>query len=213
MPYKISGTKSETARIMILKESDWSIEYETVVSGSGAYEIDGLESGSKTVVARSNDGEMLGHGSVVAWTDPYFAGDRGVFGGGGNSNIIDYITISSTGDAVDFGDLTVSRGVIGATSNGVSGRGAFGGGNSYNTLDYITISTPSDAIDFGDLTFARYGLAASSNGTNDRGVFGGGYVATYSNVIDYITISSTGNAANFGDLTTARDSLAATSDA
>ena len=37
MPYKISCTKSETARIIILKESDWSIESNTVVSGSGAY--------------------------------------------------------------------------------------------------------------------------------------------------------------------------------
>ena len=51
MPYKISGTKSETARIMILKESDWSIESDTVISGSGVYEVDGLESGSKSVLA------------------------------------------------------------------------------------------------------------------------------------------------------------------
>jgi hypothetical protein len=37
MPYKISGSKSHTARIIILKESDWSIESNTVVSGSGNY--------------------------------------------------------------------------------------------------------------------------------------------------------------------------------
>ena len=30
MPYKISGTKSETSRIIILKESDWSIESNTI---------------------------------------------------------------------------------------------------------------------------------------------------------------------------------------
>ena len=35
---------------------------------------------------------------------------RGVIGGGQlNSNVIDYITIDSTGNATDFGDLTVGR--------------------------------------------------------------------------------------------------------
>ena len=65
MPYKISGTKSETARIMILKESDWSIESNTVVSGSGAYEVLSLIDGTKMVVAESNEGEVLGYGSVT----------------------------------------------------------------------------------------------------------------------------------------------------
>ena len=64
MPYKISGTKSETSRILILKESDWSIESNTIVSGSGVYEIDELESGNKIVVSRTNDGEMIGFGAV-----------------------------------------------------------------------------------------------------------------------------------------------------
>jgi len=50
-------------------------------------------------------------------------GDRGVFGGGfatGGiySNIIDYITISSTGNTTDFGDLTLARYGLTATSNG-----------------------------------------------------------------------------------------------
>jgi len=65
MPYKISGTKNETARIIILKESDWSIESNTVVSGSGDYEVDGLESGYKLIVYKSNEGELLGYGNVT----------------------------------------------------------------------------------------------------------------------------------------------------
>ena len=66
MPYKISGTKSETARIITVKESDWSVEDNTVISGSGSYEITGLEVGTKTVVARSAEGEMLGFGNVTS---------------------------------------------------------------------------------------------------------------------------------------------------
>jgi hypothetical protein len=65
MAYKISGTKSETARIMILKESDWSIESNTVISGSGAYEVDGLETGTKTTLARTEEGELLAFGNVT----------------------------------------------------------------------------------------------------------------------------------------------------
>jgi len=47
--------------------------------------------------------------------------NRGVFGGGlagSNSNVIDYITISSApSNATDFGDLTLARYALAAASN------------------------------------------------------------------------------------------------
>ena len=105
-----------------------------------------------------------------------FYGGRGVWGGGADSgtydyNIIDYVTIATTSNATDFGDLTVGRYRSAACSNGT--RGVFGGGySSTNTIDYVTIATPSDATDFGDLTVKRSNLSACSDGT--KGVFGGG---------------------------------------
>jgi alpha-tubulin suppressor-like RCC1 family protein len=66
MSYKISGTKSETSRIIILKESDWSIESNTVVSGSGDYSVEDLETGSKLAFSRATDGEIVGYGTVSA---------------------------------------------------------------------------------------------------------------------------------------------------
>jgi hypothetical protein len=43
---------------------------------------------------------------------------RGVFGGGAsNSNVIQYITIASAGNAIDFGDLTLGRIYVGGLSN------------------------------------------------------------------------------------------------
>ncbi len=99
-------------------------------------------------------------------------GDRGVFGGGRNPsyangprvNIIDYIPISTPGNATDFGNLTEARDGLAATSDG--SRGVFGGGSlgvgGLNTIDYITISTPGNASDFGDLTQTRDALAATS---------------------------------------------------
>ena len=55
MPYKISGTKNETARVMVIKETDWSMESNTVISGSGAYEVTGLDSSNKIIVVESNE--------------------------------------------------------------------------------------------------------------------------------------------------------------
>jgi len=62
--------------------------------------------------------------------------DRGVFGGGyGDPNVIDYIIISTSGNALDFGDLTVDRSELSATSNGTNDRGVFGGGADSNIID------------------------------------------------------------------------------
>jgi hypothetical protein len=141
-------------------------------------------------------------------------GARGVFGGGRGpaapapDNIIDYITISSTGNATDFGDLTVARRRVSACAS--STRGIWGGGYNpdRNVLDYITISSTGNAADFGDLTVARRTVGSTSNST--RGLWAGGTINppapdTVLNTIDYVTIASTGNAVDYGDLTIARD--------
>jgi hypothetical protein len=132
---------------------------------------------------------------------------RGVFGGGYVAptvvNTIDYITISSTGNAVDFGDTSTS--ISNGSSLGSSTRGVIGGYSTpttVNTIEYITFATTSNTLDFGDLTVARWGTSSTSN--NTRGIFYSGYVAPANvNVIDYITIASIGNATDFGDATTA----------
>jgi hypothetical protein len=93
---------------------------------------------------------------------------------GSLSNIIDFITIATTGDATDFGDLTAARRAPGACSS--STRGVFGGGyvsDAVNTIDYITIASTGNAVDFGDLTANTQSPSATSSST--RGVFGGGF--------------------------------------
>ena len=57
---------------------------------------------------------------------------RMVFGGGGlapdsstRTDVIDYVTISSEGDAIDFGDLTSLRGFGACDSNSHGGLGGF----------------------------------------------------------------------------------------
>jgi hypothetical protein len=136
---------------------------------------------------------------------PNYVAPTAVFGGGYNAsavNTIDYISIETTGNATDFGDLTLARYNIGACSS--STRGVFGGGNDSsnrsNVLDYVTIATTGNAIDFGDI-LAPTDSVPSGCGSSTRGIFGGGFISGgYTNVIQYITIASVGNAIDFGDL-------------
>ena len=131
---------------------------------------------------------------------PKWYGARYVHAGGASTvNVMDYVTIQTTGNATDFGDLTVGRYLGAGTSNG--SRGVFGGGytgSNQDVIDYITIGTTGNATDFGNMSVARRRMASLSNGT--RGVFAGGE-GSGQNVMDYITIATTGNATDFGDLT------------
>ena len=143
---------------------------------------------------------------------------RGVFSGGNagvsplTSNNIDYITIPSAGNAIDFGNLSAAFREGGGCSNGT--RGVFNVGSpasdAINTMEYITIASTGDTTDFGDLFYAVANAGGTSNGT--RGVFGGGAGAAYTNIIQFITISTLGDAADFGDLTFTRIPYGATSD-
>ena len=124
-------------------------------------------------------------------------------------NTIEFVTIASTGDSTDFGDLSGVRANQGGVSSAT--RGVCGGGRTptfVNIIEYITIASTGNATDFGDLTATRNYLAGCSNSV--RGTFGGGYNpnSSNSNVIDFITIASTGNATDFGNLTVARNYLA-----
>ena len=69
---------------------------------------------------------------------------RGVFAGGYNPvrNTIDYIEIATTGNALDFGDLTFGNQSAGSFSNGVIG--VWGGGYSparRNEITKVTIAS------------------------------------------------------------------------
>jgi hypothetical protein len=135
------------------------------------------------------------------------AGARGVFPGGrtgpSSTNTIDYITISSTGNALDFGDLTVNTFELGACSSSTRGLMFGGRGPAYvNTIQYVTISSTGNTADFGDLVSTQVFVSGASNST--RGIVMGGLIASPyaggTNNIDYVTIASTGNAQDFGNL-------------
>ena len=139
---------------------------------------------------------------------------RGLFAGGQHPspftfyNTIDFVTIASTGNATDFGDLeNKAYNVRGFSSRtrGVASCGQKGPSfAAVNTIEFVTIASTANANDFGDLSTVRTTPAPAASST--RGVFGGGVDTT--NVIDFITISSTGDATDFGDLSVARKGAA-----
>ena len=139
---------------------------------------------------------------------------RGLIGGSyispsvtGSLNNIDYITIASTGNGADFGDLTQGRSYLASFSSSTRGIWAGGVGSPTpspymsNTIDYVTIATAGNATDFGDSAdVAYYGAQGASSPT--RGIWSGG--SPSEDMIQYVTIASTGNANEFGNLSADR---------
>jgi len=141
---------------------------------------------------------------------------RGIFAGGDDFvtysfNNIEYVTIQTTGTAVDFGDLYQATRLT-ATGNSTT-RGIFAGGSVdpavINVIQFITTSTLGNSADFGDVTVTRTSAGGCSNAV--RMVVSGGSGPAYTNSIEFITIATLGNATDFGDLTTARGIIAASS--
>ena len=147
------------------------------------------------------------------------AGSAGDVSGGSsyqNLNIIDYITIASTGNATDFGDLSEAKSGVVTTNDNT--RGVFIGGyatSQVNTMEYVTIATTGNATDFGDDLTTNYMGSRGVMGDGTYGVWQNGYTGSgyYSNVIAYITIQTTGNATDFGDISTTKRQCQATSNA
>ena len=113
-----------------------------------------------------------------------------------------FVNISSFGNSISFGDLTVQRYFMNANSSSI--RGIFGGGDpgpsNSDVIDYITIASEGNAIDFGNLLAAGRCFAGASSST--RGLhFSEGSTPGGTNVISYSEISTIGNALDFGDLT------------
>ena len=172
-----------------------TIEYVTISSGGGGNDFGDTGKTNSSSVGLSDS------------TRGVFAGGYQIAGVNAKTNLIEFITIASTGDTTDFGSLTEASAHVGACAS--PSRGIIFGGHTptvVNTIQFITISSTGDAQDFGDLTVGSRQGAGLSNTT--RGLHAGGIPSTAGNVIAFITIASTGNAQDFGDLSQSRKSFA-----
>ena len=79
-------------------------------------------------------------------------------------NTIEYVTIASTGNTQDFGDLAYLAGGSAGSSSQTRGlcMGGFSPG-ARNDINYFTIASTGNAADFGDLTQSLDDLSAASD--------------------------------------------------
>ncbi len=182
--------------------SEIKINNITNKSGDGGPVIAGVStvSTSAFMVMPGGNTEIRGAGS-----------GRGVFGGGSPSqvNIMNFITISTTGNAEDFGDMTSghqSRAAFASATRGLFAGGYTSSGDS-SKIDYVIISSKGGAVDFGDTFISRQNCMGTSDAT--RGIYGGSRFSTVNNssLIEFVNMASTGNGSVFGDLITGRGAM------
>jgi len=186
------------------------MEYITIDTPGNATDFGDLTVAKGTasgVSGSAGGGGGGGGGSSTPWW-----GTRGMAlggqQGGGNSNIMQFFDITSTGNAIDFGDLTTISNGGSAGGNGERGVRIGGGGDA--TMDYWAFATLGNATDFGDTNITRALGATVADGT--KAITGGASSGGYQNGIEYITIATTGNGTDFGDLLGADGNITGTND-
>jgi len=156
---------------------------------------------SAFMVMPSGDTEIRGAGS-----------GRGIVAGGETSpaklDSMEFITIATTGNSSDFGDLSEAKMNLTGTSSSTRGvimGGTTGTSPNFSTLsiEYTVISSAGSGNDFGDLIGgqAKDGAGVSSAvrgficGATKQSDYG-----NYNNNIEFITFATTGNSNVFADL-------------
>ena len=160
------------------------------------------------------DMAQSGNGAEGTFEAGAFASQTRGFAFGGRlpafSNVIQFVTMSTFGDSVNFGDLVegaqLTMGVSDKTRGCRLGGIKLVGPQPYNSagvnhIEFVTMSSEGNTTDFGDLEDQP--ALAGSCGDRTRGILMGGGAPTpgyTTDKIQYITIQSTGNAQDFGNL-------------
>ena len=148
-------------------------------STRGVYTIGGVPAYTNTIefitIATTGNGQDFGDLTVDANRGYQDRGSicdttRGIFSGGFTgsnvlSNTIEFITMATTGNSTNFGDLPVARRGGFGTSNSRLAifAGGYTPGSFKNAIDQVTIQTTGNATDFGDLVFAIQESSGSSD--------------------------------------------------
>ena len=122
---------------------------------------------------------------------------------------IEFITISTLGDAQDFGNLVSSHG-NGSSQSGASSRtrgiwmgGQLGSSPNYsNVIQATEFASLGNAFDFGDINNNLIGTGNLSSQIRALSYGGSDPSGNKPTQIDAVTIASSGNAFDFGDMST-----------
>ena len=167
-----------------------SIDYVTISSTGNASDFGNLTSVRNTIASCGNNIRGIfcnGHDSNSG--SPY------------NSNIINYITIATTGNAADFGDTVNQardRGGVAVPITGYIFGGVTSSGNK-NTIERITINTLGNSVDTGfDVTAGGEGGCSASHALSGRCIFQASGSSPYP--IEQFNAYTMSNSYGFGDL-------------
>jgi len=134
---------------------------------------------------------------------------RGLIMGGRNPsavNDIQYFTVATTSNAIDFGDLTANASYAACVASHTRGVCMSRSTPSdSNVIDYVEIATTGNALDFGDAVVTARSNSGASSLTRGFQFGGNETIAT----VQRITIAAKGNSIEFGDLTRGRRNTAA----
>ena len=161
----------------------------------------------------NSDSQKLEYWNGDAWfqiktfTPTLDGGSRGVWSGGDPSRTaeMDFVTISSRGNAQDFGDLPFvnagsNLGIQASKTRGFMSGGEAPVGDSHNYITKYEFSSTGSAADFADLNFTSKNGGSYANAT--RAIQHRGYGApsiTHEDVC-FFTMASSANASDFGDI-------------
>ena len=163
----------------------------------------------------NSDSQKLEYWTGATWMQihtfsPNFEGGvRGIHGGGAATtiNTIQFITISTQGNAVEFGDFPQRQYLVSATSSRTRGIWMGGYTNSpsftyINSIQAVEMLSTGNGFDFGDLTQTAGYAGTVGNQTRAIRLGGTAPVNPSTNVMDFVTIATTGNAIDYGDIGT-----------
>ncbi len=176
--------------------------------GSSPYSVSDID-----YVEIATLGNSINFGDLVVARDGPAMGQvsssvRGIAYGGhnnpqGGEDEIDYVTIASTGNAVDFGNAQQATGWGAGCSSSTRGF-KFGGyvGGAQANIEYVEIATAGTSYDWGaDIILAREsctGFSSPTRGFMAAGMNGG----TVTGTIEVLTMASKGTATvEFGEMT------------
>ena len=176
-----------------------TIEYVTIAQTGNAIDFGNLASDNR------------GMASFASTTRGVFAGGTGAAPSYTKKNEIQFVTIMTTGNTTDFGDVGTAKDFAAGASNAT--RGLIAGGrapSATNVIEFVTIATTGNSQDFGDLIEATEEFSGSSS-SREAVFVGGNDSPNIKNTIVFASFATTGNAQDFGDLTAARYHASSTS--
>jgi len=129
----IAGTKSDTARVIVINEDNWTIESNNVVSDTPTYQVKYLVPGKKTILAIRSDSASDIYSGVDAVMNPYILATGGTVTtviSGGHSYYVHTFTSSGIFNVEDIGPT----GEIEVLVVAGGGAGSIGGGGGGGVL-------------------------------------------------------------------------------